>query len=63
MPDFAAILDESDRLIARSMFLKKMEKNLSMLAEIKKEKPRLYALTEMNISEIKTSTNFDTYEF
>ena len=65
-PDFAAIEDEDDRFIARSMYLKKMEKNLSILAEIEKEKPKLYALIEMNISErseveIKKCTNFDTY--
>ena len=35
-PNFAAIDDEFDRSIARSMVLKKMEKNLSMTAEIKK---------------------------
>ena len=28
-----------------------MEKNLSILAEIEEEKPKLYALIEMNISE------------
>ena len=50
-PNFAAIQDEYDRIIARSMHLKKMEKNRSILAEIEKEKPNLYALVEMNISE------------
>ena len=50
-PELAAILDEDDRFIARSIYLKKMEKNLSIFAEIEKEKPKLYALIEMNISE------------
>ena len=44
------------------MYLKQMEKDLSILAEIEKEKPKLYALIEMNISErseveIKKCTN------
>ena len=50
-PDFADIKDEDDKIIARSMYLKKLEKNLNMSAEIDKEKPKLYALIEMNISE------------
>ena len=29
-PDFAAILDEDDRFIAMQMYLKQMEKNLSI---------------------------------
>ena len=31
--------------------MKKMENNISILAEIEKEKPKLYALIVMNISE------------
>ena len=63
-PNFAAILDEDDRFVARQMYLKQMEKNLNMLAEIEREKPELYALIEMNISEwseveIKKCTNFE----
>ena len=46
-PDFVAIEDEDHRFFARSMFLKMSEKHLSILAEIKKEKPTLYALIEM----------------
>ena len=66
-PDFAAIEDDNDdRYIARQVYLKKIEKNLNILADIEKEKPRLYALTEMNISErremkIRKCTNFDTF--
>ena len=50
-PDLAAIEDDDDRYIARQVYLKKIEKFLNILADIEKEKPRLYALTEMNISE------------
>ena len=64
-PNFVAILDEDDRFIARQMYLKQMKKNISMLAEIEKQKPKLYTLIEMNISErseekIKKCTIFDT---
>ena len=43
-----------------------VEKSLNILADIEKEKPRLHALTEKNISErsemeIRKCTNFDTY--
>ena len=58
-PDFAVIEDEDDRFIARQMYQKKMERNLCILAEIEKEKPKLYALIEINISEI---INFTVHE-
>ena len=35
-PDFAAIEDEDDRYIARQIYLKKIEKNLNILAEIER---------------------------
>ena len=65
-PDFAIIADGDDRFIARKLYLKKLEKNLSILAEIEKEKPKLYALIGINISkrsevEIKKCTDYDTY--
>ena len=50
-PDFAAILDEDNRFIARIMYLKMMENNLSIFAEIEKKKPKFYAFIEMNVSE------------
>ena len=65
-PDFAAIEDEDDRYIARQVYLKKIEKNLQILADIEKEKPILFALTEMNISErseveVRKCMDFNTY--
>ena len=56
-PDFAASVDEDDRYIARQMHLQKIEKNLNMLAEIEKEKPKLSAITMTNISE-RSETEF-----
>ena len=50
-PNFAVILNEADRFIARKIYLKQMEKNLSILAGIEKVKPKLHGLIEMNISE------------
>ena len=37
-PDFAAIKDEDDKFIARSIYLKKLEENLNMLAEMERER-------------------------
>ena len=55
-----------DRYIARQVYLKKIEKNLQILADIEKEKPILFALTEMNISErseveVRKCMDFNTY--
>ena len=65
-PDFAAIKEEDDRFIARSMHLKKGGKYLRILADLEKDEPKLYALIEMSISErseerIKKCTEYDTY--
>ena len=64
--DFAAIEDNGDQYISRQAYLKKIEKNLNILADIEKEKARLNALTEVNISErsgmkVRKSTDFDTH--
>ena len=50
-PNFATIEDDADRYIASQIYLTKIEKNLNVLAEIEKEKPQLYTITEANISE------------
>ena len=65
-PDSAAIEDDDGRYIVSQLYLEKIEKNLNILADIKKENPRLYTLTEMNISErsemeIRKCTDFDTF--
>ena len=50
-PDFSSFFDEDDKIIARTIYLKRLEKNLNLISEMEKEKPKLYALVEMNISE------------
>ena len=47
-PNFAAIEDDDDKHIARQIYLKQVEKNINILAEIEK-KSRLYAITMTNI--------------
>ena len=44
-------MDDDDRYIARQIYLKKFEDNLNILAEVGREKPKMYDLTEMNVSE------------
>ena len=45
------LVDEGGRFGAKQIYLKRMDKNLSNLAEIEKEKTKLYAMIEVNISE------------
>ena len=56
-PNIAAMENDDDRYNTRELYLKKFKNNLNILAQIEKEKPKLCALTETNISE-RSETEF-----
>ena len=62
-PDFAAIVDEGDRFVARIMYLKKMETGLSKFADTDKPEAKIICFGRneyFSKSEIEKNRRFNT---